>query len=467
MISRIFFALALVRLAAANAECDNPVAKENYLNVCRLREDGFRGSGGGVANPLEGETDETGKPYTCERLYEKNVSGCTYNKKESERKALESAAATQAPSSTAKTEAVVAKAETPRSKNAATPPIPPPRPTNDFTASTNENTKGAKDTNGAIEEVGRANEEIHTLAGQSADAAIKRADERVRATRSGSSSHKEAAALDKKLAEAAKASLKQGTSFPEEAANRANDKSIRKHLTVVSEASKAAVKLDREENRLSEQLAMLLKLAATTLNRGESMESVPSGPSAVSSGAAIAAEPASVSALENSAVRATASLSNDVTVNDRQGDNEQAGEKEPTASPDRRAAILAQRKSLRAQLKSKLGMLLAKDQAEAVAGASQFQEDFLTDSPPQAGGYEAAPVDNGLKSFLTESRREADAEFSMSDAASAASELRQNGENEIREMNSGILSVDSPSLFERITAVYRACLKRSCLKARG
>ncbi|RZA09720.1 MAG: hypothetical protein EOP11_00880 [Proteobacteria bacterium] len=131
---------------------------------------------------------------------------------------------------------------------------------------------------------------------------------------------------------------------------------------------------------------------------------------------------------------------------------------EDVAEKKRRSAL---RESLRAQLSKMLGSSQAAE--EALRGSAQFTGELAAgNGEGLQNSEEAAAISTtAIGSFLKSSDSQTPESFSMSAAEADTSEFLKR--SELPEAQSGILAMESFSLFERVQYAHRACLKRQCV----
>ncbi|RZA05730.1 MAG: hypothetical protein EOP11_12150, partial [Proteobacteria bacterium] len=194
-----------------------------------------------------------------------------------------------------KTMSSSAKPSSGRSPGAETPANasvkPPAKPKNDFASATKTNRDGAVETESGISEVEKSNEEIGKMGKAQADAALKRANELIKAKPAASGPEKSRLRNDRNLALQARSTLEAGKVYPKQAAEKAVDAKVKSNLLGVSMATASKVVLEKEETRLTDQLAKLLGLASVATKRGDAMESNSAISGAIPKAAAAAGKP--------------------------------------------------------------------------------------------------------------------------------------------------------------------------------
>lgn len=412
-------------------------------------------SGGLVDVGISEISGADGELLTCKKIYRDQKAARERIEKEAAARAEPAVASTQPPNNPKKDAKDGANKRT------------------DFSDPNKINREGAAKTKtelGDVKEVGSA---IKTYAEKNAEAALKRADELEKNTRSGvSAASRNNVIYDQKLARSAKTSVSDGKDFSEQSANHAHDEKIRKHLLVVSTASEGKKILAKEEVRLDSQLTELLKMAGLTANLGEKMSSAAPAASAISNEQKkTQGSSAAVSSAKESAIHVDRSLlPTEANSSAKTGSSGIDANDSPASSLSNLKADEAianakdPKKSRNSSLREKISSLLKQHQNEAISGTAQFQEELPSDPMNGSGASTSAPQESGFRSMLSESIREAkEAGFSMPNAEAEAKQFVADSEGHLNQLGEGILAVESSPLFERVTLAYQACLRRKCL----
>lgn len=348
----------------------------------------------------------------------------------------------------------------------------------------------SRDKQGLQRDVRQGINDIGEIRRQAAAEALREAERRRREelAKQARGPVKSSTANDLNLAKQASQSLDGGNVFTLRDAKKASDPAVRRNLLTAAVAEETIEEFKEKDKKLDFDIAQLMKIAATAFGRTQSLNSLSADGKAAVPGVSHQTPDASlqtVSAPNES--RDLASGDSDASVSELfLEDSEQTSVDPSGVASDEGADPEKVKKfkkiatsALRQAIQAKYAKLLKERQLQEQLAASQFEgkltpdqidgspslsrrdvKDVNSTSAHQAGAFEAAASAlNGAS---------AEQQFTMRGSETDA-EVKQFMEEGSRELAStfhapGVLEVDSPSLFERVRAAHKSCLKRRCIR---
>ncbi|MGZ3655165.1 MAG: hypothetical protein ACXVB9_08575 [Bdellovibrionota bacterium] len=245
---------------------------------------------------------------------------------------------------------------------------------------------------------------------------------------------------------------------------------VRKNLRDVASAQRLNTNIEKKESALADQLAALLNLGALALQKGQSMESVPTD------GSAMVKNPATFQQTKSASNIAVSDFADESTGAKAKA---HAATDPNTADSKQIAQMLSEMKGLknsplREKLRKRLAAALAEENRKNSALASPTGKDQFSGSLSSeiSKATPAAELKNDGSNLAAQvvgsALKESASHFSMNDAETDAAVrqlLKDPGRNPASAADTSILAMDSLSLFARVKIAHEKCERQHCVQA--